>query len=221
MKIREILEDISIEEKWSAKYKRSINCSNPKGFSQKAHCAGRKKNEDIELDEGVIDSIVDFLKPYVEKAQGKLKKLQGAVKQEYMETDLMWEILKKGDKARPFEVEFANKQFKDVLKGVGLGAWLALPIPGNTLWITLLEKLLNKFDISIMPDEVKRQVFNSMYENFADGKVKGKSRPGRVKRAGASCNGSVTDLRKRAKNSSGEKAKMYHWCANMKSGRNK
>ena len=95
-----------VEEKWSAKYKRSINCSNPKGFSQKAHCAGRKKNEDIE-------------------------------------------------------------------------------------------------------------------ENFADGKKKGKSRPGRVKRAGASCNGSVTDLRKRAKNSSGEKARMYHWCANMKSGRKK
>jgi hypothetical protein len=58
-------------------------------------------------------------------------------------------------------------------------------------------------------------------ENFADGKVKGKSRPGRVKRAGASCAGSVTDLRARAKNSSGEKAKMYHWCANMKAGRKK
>jgi hypothetical protein len=58
-------------------------------------------------------------------------------------------------------------------------------------------------------------------ENFADGKVKGKSRPGRVKRAGASCDGSVTSLRKRAKNASGEKAKMYHWCANMKSGKKK
>ncbi len=30
-------------KKWSKKYKKSINCSNPKGFSQKAHCAGRKK----------------------------------------------------------------------------------------------------------------------------------------------------------------------------------
>ena len=30
-------------KKWSAKYKKSINCANPKGFSQKAHCAGRKK----------------------------------------------------------------------------------------------------------------------------------------------------------------------------------
>jgi len=58
-------------------------------------------------------------------------------------------------------------------------------------------------------------------ENFADGRVKGKSRPGRVKRSGASCNGSVTDLRARAKAASGEKAKMYHWCANMKSGRKK
>jgi hypothetical protein len=62
---------------------------------------------------------------------------------------------------------------------------------------------------------------HNVAENFADGKVKGKSRPGRVKRAGASCNGSVTDLRARAKNASGEKAKMYHWCANMKSGRKK
>ena len=58
-------------------------------------------------------------------------------------------------------------------------------------------------------------------ENFADGKKKGKSRPGRVKRSGASCKGSVTSLRSKAKKASGERAKMYHWCANMKSGRNK
>jgi hypothetical protein len=32
-----------LEEKWSQRYKRSINCANPRGFSQKAHCAGRKK----------------------------------------------------------------------------------------------------------------------------------------------------------------------------------
>ena len=56
-------------------------------------------------------------------------------------------------------------------------------------------------------------------ENYADGKVKGKSRPGRVKKSGASCKGSVTDLRRKAKNASGEKAKMYHWCANMKGGK--
>jgi hypothetical protein len=36
-----------ISEKWSTKYKRSINCAHPKGFSQRAHCQGRKKNEDL------------------------------------------------------------------------------------------------------------------------------------------------------------------------------
>jgi len=32
-------------EGWSDKYKKSIDCNNPKGFSQKAHCAGRNKQE--------------------------------------------------------------------------------------------------------------------------------------------------------------------------------
>jgi hypothetical protein len=58
-------------------------------------------------------------------------------------------------------------------------------------------------------------------ENFADGKVKGKSRPGRVKKAGASCSGSVTSLRAKAKKYGGEKGRMYHWCANMKGGKKK
>lgn len=46
MKINEIL-----TEKWSQKYKSSINCSHPKGFSQRAHCAGKKKhNESVEIE---------------------------------------------------------------------------------------------------------------------------------------------------------------------------
>ena len=32
-----------MNEGWSDKYKKSIDCSNPKGFSQRAHCQGRKK----------------------------------------------------------------------------------------------------------------------------------------------------------------------------------
>ena len=32
---------------WSKKYKRSIDCNNPKGFSQKAHCAGKVKKENV------------------------------------------------------------------------------------------------------------------------------------------------------------------------------
>jgi len=41
----------SVAEGWSQKYKKSINCSHPKGFSQKAHCAGKKKhNESIMME---------------------------------------------------------------------------------------------------------------------------------------------------------------------------
>ena len=42
-KEREQKDDVT--EKWSEKYKKSINCSNPKGFSQRAHCDGLKKKE--------------------------------------------------------------------------------------------------------------------------------------------------------------------------------
>lgn len=37
------VQKLQISEGWSDKYKKSIDCNNPKGFSQKAHCAGRKK----------------------------------------------------------------------------------------------------------------------------------------------------------------------------------
>lgn len=56
-------------------------------------------------------------------------------------------------------------------------------------------------------------------ENFADGKNPG--RKGLAKRSGVNCKASVSTLRNVAKNSSGEKQRMAHWCANMKSGRNK
>ena len=40
-----------VTEGWSQKYKKSINCSHPKGFSQRAHCAGkRKQNESVEME---------------------------------------------------------------------------------------------------------------------------------------------------------------------------
>jgi len=37
------LNEQNVSEAWSEKYKKSINCSRPRGFSQRAHCQGRKK----------------------------------------------------------------------------------------------------------------------------------------------------------------------------------
>ena len=37
----------SLKEAWSKKYKDSINCNNPKGFSQKAHCKSKSVQENV------------------------------------------------------------------------------------------------------------------------------------------------------------------------------
>ena len=93
-----------VKENWRKKYKQSIDCASPRGFSQRAHCQGRKKNEDID-------------------------------------------------------------------------------------------------------------------ENFADGKKPG--RKGLAKRVGVNCKQPVSKLRSIAANSSGERQRMAHWCANMKAGKKK
>ena len=58
-----------------------------------------------------------------------------------------------------------------------------------------------------------------MKENFADGKKPG--RKGLAKRVGVNCKQPVSKLRSIAANSSGERQRMAHWCANMKSGKKK
>jgi hypothetical protein len=45
-KFKNSLPEGEVEEKWSEKYKKSIDCNNPKGFSQKAHCQGKKKKSE-------------------------------------------------------------------------------------------------------------------------------------------------------------------------------
>ena len=51
---------------WSEKYKRSIDCNNPKGFSQKAHCDGKKKrkNEAMIFEEITEDILNEKLITY-------------------------------------------------------------------------------------------------------------------------------------------------------------
>jgi len=60
---------------WSDKYKKSIDCNNPKGFSQKAHCAGRKiRKENMklsELKEVIRDLIQERSVNAISKAQQK------------------------------------------------------------------------------------------------------------------------------------------------------
>jgi hypothetical protein len=76
--------------------------------------------------------------------------------------------------------------------------------------------------VKVVPQEmiaINNKVLEPVDENFADGKKPG--RKGLAKRVGVDCKQSVTKLRSIAKNSTGERQRMAHWCANMKSGRKK
>jgi len=126
----------------------------------------------------------------------------------------------KGKVDNPYAVAWAsyNKRKNEEAAGVGIvtkqNATKDVPVGGQYMNV-------KKLGLGKGKPKTMREEFAEFMENFADGKRKGKSRPGRVKRSGASCKGSVTSLRSKAKKASGERAKMYHWCANMKSGRKK
>jgi len=307
-----LAEDKNLKEKWSKKYKDSINCSNPKGFSQKAHCAGRNKNEAQELSsvstiyvdmDGVLADFfgdwaklmgkdhwtkIDDISPALQKIRDTenfwldlpltdnaknllalIKDVKGEYnilssplpddpnsephKREWIKKNLNFflpkEVIITHDKARYATTEdgtpniliddygqniakweaaggigFKHKDHKFERTAKAIKQHMQEPveegeyIKKQSLMFAKAAKLAKEALRSgrYTPDQILE-----ILENFADGKVSGKSRPGRVKRAGASCSGSVTELRAKAKNASGERAKMYHWCANMKSGRNK
>lgn len=79
--------DQEINEKWTRKYKTSIDCSHPKGFSQKAHCAGRRARQagrhtksssvsEVEVYNEVLkDLIEDILEEDSSMAMGALKQI--------------------------------------------------------------------------------------------------------------------------------------------------
>ena len=65
-----------VEEGWSDKYKKSIDCNNPKGFSQKAHCQGKKKkmNEDKQIKK-IVKQLRKSVKSHAKQADTLEKKI--------------------------------------------------------------------------------------------------------------------------------------------------
>ena len=85
------LKEEDVTEKWSEKYKKSIDCSHPKGFSQRAHCQGRKKKEKTETkevkdlnlskdNEDMVNGIVDLINQ-VKDVKNKKQIAQNMIKQ--------------------------------------------------------------------------------------------------------------------------------------------
>lgn len=83
---------VETNEKWSEKYKKSIDCNNPKGFSQRAHCQGKKKKlkENItEAERTMMAKLRDLAKKYVyddskdTTSKEKIEKVYQDLKKQY------------------------------------------------------------------------------------------------------------------------------------------
>ena len=196
-----------VNEKWSEKYKSSIDCDNPKGFSQRAHCQGRKKSNESTADDinklfgNMYDPMVAALQRVALLAmQGRHNEAQSHLSRALRDINpqAQKKVIDAVNAIKPVTINGKVADSSTLDKSKAHQDWIV-----NT-FIPWVQTTVNQ---------------KTVQENFADGKKPG--RKGLAKRSGVNCKASVTQLRKVAKNSTGEKRRMAHWCANMKSGRSK
>ncbi len=143
-----------ISEKWSEKYKRSISCSNPKGFSQRAHCQGRKKNESIDDEEftkdnnwGLSSDDADDLLNYIDNMDGDsnitrtfddypgFEYMYEYYTQRYSGGDYFWDYLRSGlEDIRDGDLEIdrdVDEGWKSKMAGAALAAANLLGSPAQ------------------------------------------------------------------------------------------
>jgi len=102
------------------------------------------------------------------------------LKKEYGDTKDLLPLIRKFIKTKTLsknEKEIFQKQMKDNLKLLGLGAIAAIPIPGTMLLIPVIVQLAKKFNINLLPDVkeekskrisvVKREFWDKVFEEVA------------------------------------------------------
>lgn len=72
-----------VKEDWSQKYKKSIDCNNPKGFSQRAHCQGRKKKNEMNNKMTIEERLNLFLEKNCPTDPGKWAASKSAAKSKF------------------------------------------------------------------------------------------------------------------------------------------
>ncbi len=241
MLLRELL-----AESWSEKYKRSINCASPKGFSQKAHCQGRKKDEDQHpnytplgpetkptMPAGTVRVDVDDVYDWYKLGQ-HISNMKGLGKHDFG----------KGPPSTIFSFGSEEEEHKyiDALKKTGLTTTDIDPLDPNQPKGMPRQKVDPTFNVGEAKKR-KRKIRHAAYgpgpyglygydagysgaggdgggvgENFADGR--NPQDKGDAKRHGVPTKASVSTLRKVAKQG-GRKGQLAHWMANMKAGKAK
>ena len=143
------------EDKWSQKYKKSIDCSNPKGFSQKAHCAGKKKKQES------VMSLEEKLNLFLEKN---------------VPTDKSKWAYYKSQAKKKFDVypsAYANAWAAKKYKAAG-GGWRktkgeSIEEARGTCWVGYQQKGMKKKGDKMVPNCVK-EIYDVYYESNGKGK---------------------------------------------------
>ena len=125
-KKKETKEQNEVTEKWSEKYKKSIDCSNPKGFSQKAHCDGRKKETKEQKEKfkgGVADgkTLEDIAKKHDKKGYYHIDDMVSSLKKQ-LDKGIKVEMEHTKDKSKAREIAmdhlWEHPNYYDKLKKV-------------------------------------------------------------------------------------------------------
>ncbi len=197
-------------EGWSDKYKRSIDCNNPKGFSQRAHCQGKKKDEDQHPNErpqgpeikptmpkGTVRVDVSDVYDWYKLGQ-HISDLKGLGKHDFG----------KGPPSTIFSFgsEEEEHEYIKALQKTGLSTTDIDPVDPK------------------QPKKMKRQKTDPTYnvnENFADGK--NPQDKGDSARHGISKGMSIAQLKKirSSDSASPRKKQLAHWQINMRQGKKK
>ena len=120
-----------MKKSWSDKYKKSIDCENPKGFSQRAHCQGKKKkmregkDHEVSMAQSQLDKTIDNAKKLKKKLGTKEKDIPAWVQAKVTDTDHNM------DAAASYSEGTLHKWFKGSKSKDGKGGWVNV-VTGGT-----------------------------------------------------------------------------------------
>ncbi len=184
--------ETELEEKWSEKYKKSIDCNNPKGFSQRAHCQGKKKkmNETEELEGGLADNktLVQIAKKHDAKSYYHIEDMVKSLKKQLeMGMKVEMEHTDSKDKAKEIAMDhlWADPSYYTKLKKIeakemtgadSAGAFSA-PAFGQVIKKKNITKIHNMTESEQEIDEVTDASSSGSYDVPFGGGRKGRKNP--------------------------------------------
>lgn len=128
----------------------------------------------------IVEHVDDWMRSFLNMTDIQAKMFFDIVQKEYGDTKDLMPILRKfisGATLSPREKVMFQKQMKDTLKLLGLGAIAAIPIPGTMLLIPVVVQLAKKFNINLLPENneptgerlsiVRREFWDKVFEEVA------------------------------------------------------